>query len=138
MRQAQKMEAIGTLAGGIAHDFNNILATILTYSQIALRDLPESNPAHGDLQQVVQSTLRAKELVKQILAFSRQTDKDKKHPLRVGSIIKEAIQLLRASLPSTIEIRQRIMSKEDVGSDRSNSDPSSLDESLHECCACHA
>jgi PAS domain S-box-containing protein len=114
LRQAQKMEAIGTLAGGIAHDFNNILATILTYSQIALRDLPDSSPTHDDLQQVVQATHRAKNLVKQILAFSRQTDKEKKHPLRVGSIIKEAIQLLRASLPSTIEIRQRIMSKEDV------------------------
>ena len=114
LRQAQKMEAIGTLAGGIAHDFNNILATILTYSQIALRELPDSNPAQGDLEQVVQSSLRAKDLVKQILAFSRQTDKEKKHPLIVGSIIKEAIQLLRASLPSTIEIRQSIMSKEDA------------------------
>jgi PAS domain S-box-containing protein len=114
LRQAQKMEAIGTLAGGIAHDFNNILATILTYSQIALREIPYSNPVHGDLQQVVQSTLRATDLVKQILAFSRQRDKEKKHPLRVGSIVKEAIQLLRASLPSTIEIRQQIMSKDDV------------------------
>ncbi|MHC1729586.1 MAG: PocR ligand-binding domain-containing protein [Syntrophobacteraceae bacterium] len=114
LQQAQKIEAIGTLAGGIAHDFNNILATILACSQIALRDLPDSNPAHVDLQQIVQSTLRATDLVKQILAFSRKTGKEKIHPLRVGSIIKEAIQLLRACLPSTIEIRQSIWSKEDL------------------------
>ncbi len=114
LRQAQKMEAIGTLAGGIAHDFNNILAAILIYTQMVLREIPESNPAHADLQQVVQSSLRAKELVKQILAFSRQTEEEKKHPLIVGSIIKEAIQLLRASLPSTIEIRQKIASREDA------------------------
>lgn len=114
LQQAQKIEAIGTLAGGIAHDFNNILATILTCSQIALRELPDSNPAHEDLQQIVQSTLRAKDLVKQILAFSRKTGKEKIEPLRVESIVKEAIQLLRACLPSSIEIRQSIRSKEEL------------------------
>ncbi len=114
LQQAQKIEAIGTLAGGIAHDFNNILATILTCSQMALREVPDSNPAHEDLQQIVQSTLRAKDLVKQILAFSRKSGNEKLAPLRVGSIVKEAIQLLRACLPSTIEIRQSIRSKEDL------------------------
>lgn len=114
LQQAQKIEAIGTLAGGIAHDFNNILATILTCSQMALREVPDSNPAHEDLQQIVQSTLRATDLVKQILAFSRKSGNEKLAPLRVGSIVKEAIQLLRACLPSTIEIRQSIKSKEDL------------------------
>ncbi|MCE5335736.1 MAG: PAS domain S-box protein [Desulfobacteraceae bacterium] len=114
LRQAQKMEAIGTLAGGIAHDFNNILATILTYTEIALRDVEPSSPTHSDLKQVVNSAHRAKDLVKQILVFSRQKDSQEKHPFKIGPIIKETLKLLRASLPSTIEIRQRITSKEDI------------------------
>ncbi|MCJ7494829.1 MAG: ATP-binding protein [Deltaproteobacteria bacterium] len=107
LRQAQKMEAIGTLAGGIAHDFNNILAGILGYAELASLDIPEGSEAKINLQQSIKSTNRAKDLVQQILAFSRQSKQERK-PLDIRPIIKEALKLLRASLPSTIEIRQNI------------------------------
>jgi PAS domain S-box-containing protein len=104
LRQSQKMEAIGTLAGGIAHDFNNILAAIMGYSELALMDL-EGNVAAGRLQEVLKASRRAKELVRQILTFSRQEEHERK-PLKLQPIIEEALKLLRASLPSSIEIRQ--------------------------------
>ena len=104
LQQAQKMEAIGTLAGGIAHDFNNILGAIFGYTELALDGVSGDSPARRDLEQVLKAGNRAKELVKQILTFSRQTVKQLK-PLRVSLILKEAVKLLRASLPSSIEIR---------------------------------
>jgi len=108
LRQAQKMEAIGTLAGGIAHDFNNILQAISGYTEISLfRELPEGNPARHSMEQVLKASQRAKDLVKQILAFSRQTEEEKR-PVLIRIIIKEVLKLLRASLPSTIEIRQNL------------------------------
>jgi nitrogen-specific signal transduction histidine kinase/ActR/RegA family two-component response regulator len=113
LRQAQKMEAIGTLAGGIAHDFNNILAAILMYAEMALRDIPETSPTHGDLEQVVGAAQRARDLVKQILVFSRQREEEKRHPVQLSPMIKETLKLLRASLPSTIEIRQSISRSDD-------------------------
>ncbi|MBU0728142.1 MAG: response regulator [Proteobacteria bacterium] len=105
--QAQKMEAIGTLAGGIAHDFNNILSAILGYSDLVIRELPPGDQKRQDLGQVIKAGLRAKELVKQILTFSRQSDQEK-CPVMVHLIIKEVLKLLRASIPATIEIRQDI------------------------------
>ena len=105
LRQSQKMEAIGTLAGGIAHDFNNILAAIMGYTELALIDLPKGHRSGNRLQQVLKSGERAKSLVQQILNFSRQTDQQIR-PLELRSIVKEALKLLRPSLPSTIEIRQ--------------------------------
>jgi len=107
LRQAQKMEAIGTLAGGIAHDFNNILSAILGYTEISLINFPEDHPAHSSMNQVFKAGIRAKDLVKQILTFSRQAEQDLK-PLQIQPLITEAIQLLRASIPATIEIRQII------------------------------
>ncbi len=107
LRQSQKMEAIGTLAGGIAHDFNNILSPILGYTELALTRISPRDALTADLQQVVKAALRAKDLVQQILAFSRQSPKERK-PLRPHLVAKEAIKLLRASLPSTIEIREKI------------------------------
>jgi nitrogen-specific signal transduction histidine kinase/CheY-like chemotaxis protein len=107
LQQAQKMEAIGTLAGGIAHDFNNILAGIMGYTELALLDTPEGNRASQNLKQVLKSGNRAKDLVKQILAFGRKTDADRK-PLEVGPIVKESLKLLRASLPTTIEFNHNI------------------------------
>jgi len=108
-RQAQKMEAIGSLAGGIAHDFNNILAAILGYTQIAVDTVKDRPATQKHLQAVLKATDRAISLVKQILTFSRKTDQENK-PVMPKIIIKEAIKLMRASLPSTIEIQQNILS----------------------------
>ncbi|MFH1217145.1 MAG: PAS domain S-box protein [Pseudomonadota bacterium] len=103
LRQAQKMEAIGTLAGGIAHDFNNILVPILCFTELLLAQEPPDSPKKADLQEIFKASQRAKELVKQILTFSRQTDHDRA-PLLVTPVIKECIKLLRASIPKTIKI----------------------------------
>jgi PAS domain S-box-containing protein len=107
LRQSQKMEAVGTLAGGIAHDFNNILGAIIGYSELALMDLAEDSTAARRVSEVLNAGNRAKDLVKQILTFSRQEEHERK-PLRLQPIIGEALKLLRASLPSSIEIRQNI------------------------------
>ena len=107
LQQAQKMEAIGTLAGGIAHDFNNILGAILGYAEMAQEDSPAGSILRQDIDQIVKAGHRARELVKQILAFSRQAETER-IPLQPASIIKEAIRMLRSSLPSTIEIKQNI------------------------------
>ena len=107
LQQSQKMEAIGTLAGGIAHDFNNILAAILGYGELLAFDMPKDTPAWQNLQAVLKSCHRAKDLVGQILAFSRQSELNSM-PVRISSIVKEALKMLRASLPATIEIRRNI------------------------------
>ena len=107
LQQAQKMEAIGTLAGGIAHDFNNILGAIMGYTELCLLDAPEMSRLKTNLNQVLRATDRAKNLVRQILAFSRQSEQEEK-PILLGPIVKEALKMLRASIPSTIEIRQNI------------------------------
>ncbi len=103
LMQAQKMEAIGTLAGGIAHDFNNILGAILGYAEMVREDSPVGSTTARDLDQILQAGNRAKDLVKQILTFSRQAIAER-IPLQPASIIKETIKLLRASLPTTITI----------------------------------
>jgi PAS domain S-box-containing protein len=107
LRQAQKMEAIGTLAGGIAHDFNNILAAIMGYAEMALYDVPEGTQGRRNLEQVIKAGYRGKDLVKQIITFSRRSEQERR-PMQVSPIIKEALKLLRASLPSTIDIRHTI------------------------------
>ena len=107
LRQAQKMEAIGALAGGIAHDFNNILSAILGYTDLALAELPKESEVHACLREVASAGERARDLVAQILTFSRQADREIR-PVRVQVIIQEALRLLRGSIPSTIEIRQEI------------------------------
>ncbi|MEM5785809.1 MAG: PAS domain S-box protein, partial [Syntrophobacteraceae bacterium] len=108
LRQAQKIEAIGTLAGGIAHDFNNILAPIIGYTEMVLSEMPEPSPLRSDLEQVLQASYRAKELVRQILVSSRFTQEQQMAPLDVSMVVKEALKLLRSSLPTTIEIKQEI------------------------------
>jgi two-component system, cell cycle sensor histidine kinase and response regulator CckA len=107
LRQSQKMEAIGTLAGGIAHDFNNILTAIVGNAEMALYKAPEGDRVRHNLEQVLKAGNRARDLVRQILAFSRQSKQERK-PLQPSLIVKEALKLLRASLPTTIEIRQNI------------------------------
>jgi PAS domain S-box-containing protein len=105
--QAQKMEAIGTLAGGIAHDFNNILAAIMGYTELAMLDIPPDLPAYAKLGEVAKAGKRARDLVAQILTFSRHSEA-RREPLELRGIVKEAMKLLRASLPSTMEMRQEI------------------------------
>ncbi|MFA7348010.1 MAG: PAS domain S-box protein [Desulfurivibrionaceae bacterium] len=106
LRHSQKMEAIGTLAGGIAHDFNNILAAIMGYTELALLEAGEGS-LRDTLTEVRRASGRAKDLVAHILAFSRQGEMAKT-PVNVAPIIKETLKMLRASLPTTIEIRQII------------------------------
>ena len=112
LRQAQKMEAIGTLAGGIAHDFNNVLGAILGYAELAQLNLPEDSPARASLNQVTKAGNRAKHLVRQILAFSRKAQLDKSEK-EIAPIIEESLGFLRASLPTTITIEHNI--EPDVG-----------------------
>lgn len=108
LREAQKLEAIGTLAGGIAHDFNNILAPIIGYTEIALSEMPLLDPQRELLEHVLKAAHRARELVRQILAFSRHGQEKPMIPVNIGSIVKEALKLLRASLPATIVIEQDV------------------------------
>ena len=104
--QAQKMEAVGVLAGGIAHDFNNILAAIMGYADL-LKARIEEKDLHHFLEQILMSCDRAKNLVTQILTFSRKTEQEMKS-LDLGPLVKESLKLLRATLPTTIEIRSDI------------------------------
>ncbi len=107
LREAQKMEAIGTLAGGIAHDFNNILLPIFGYTEMALLQLPAGSPAAHDLKQVLVAAKRAKDLAQQILTFSRHGDQELK-PMWIQLVVKESLKLLRASIPTTIAIQEDI------------------------------
>ncbi|MBU0464621.1 MAG: response regulator [Proteobacteria bacterium] len=101
------MESIGTLAGGIAHDFNNILFPILGYAEMLLEDIPEDSPFKDSLKGIYTSALRAKGLVKQILTFSRQ-DTNELKLMKMQPVVKEALKLIRSTIPTTIEIKQDI------------------------------
>ena len=105
--QAQKMEAMGALVGGIAHDFNNLLFPIIGHAEMILEDLPEDSPLRDSLKQIYTGAVRARELVQQILAFSRQ-EKSERIRMKMQPVLKEALKLLRSSIPATIAIRQRI------------------------------
>jgi signal transduction histidine kinase len=107
LQQAQKMESIGTLAGGIAHDFNNILGIILGYAELALDDVPGQNPARLRLEEIRTASLRAKALIRQLLSFARKTRLEKK-PINIAPVVKESLKMLRASIPTSIEIRPNI------------------------------
>jgi signal transduction histidine kinase len=130
LRQAQKMEAMGTLAGGIAHDFNNILAAILGYTELALRAIHQDSVASHYLQEVHKAGQRAKTLVQQILTFSRRTEQTRT-PVQLSRLLEEPLALLRASLPSTIAIRQHI--SQDAGTVLA--DPTQLHQVLLNLCA---
>lgn len=107
LRQAQRLETIGTLSSGIAHDFNNILSSILGHAELALQEMTSQPVAREDIERVIESGERARDLIQQILTFSRQAATDRSSiPLQY--IIHEALNLLRASLPSTIEIHEYI------------------------------
>jgi two-component system cell cycle sensor histidine kinase/response regulator CckA len=111
LTQTQKMEAMGILAGGIAHDFNNVLGGIIGYTDLALRRADQDTQLKKYLDQVLTASRRATDLVKQILTFSRSDDKEKKEPVQLSLIVKEALKLLRSTLPETIEIISKIEAK---------------------------
>ena len=127
--QAQKMEAIGTLAGGIAHDFNNILAAIIGYAEFIKIKLPKGSEVLSDLDQVLKSGIRAKNLVQQILAFSRKQKLEQK-PLQLKYIVKETLKLIRSTLPTDIEIKEDIV--KDVGI--VNADPTQMQQVIMNLC----
>lgn len=116
LRQAQKMEAIGTLAGGIAHDFNNILTVILGYTELAQRNIKEKPDVLRDLDGIYSAGLKARDLVNQILTISRNTEQ-KKTPVQVYIIVKEAIKMVHSAMPSTIDIQTEMQSNSSVFAD---------------------
>jgi PAS domain S-box-containing protein len=107
LRQSQKMEAVGVLAGGIAHDFNNILTPIMGLTEILIEDTPANDPRQVHQQGVLRAAHRAKDLVQQILTFSRQQEQEM-IPLRLQSILKEVVKLAGSTLPSILTITTRI------------------------------
>jgi PAS domain S-box-containing protein len=135
LSQAQKMEAIGTLAGGIAHDFNNILATIFGYTELAKEGVSSGTQLEKYLEQVLIGANRAKYLVKQILAFSRQAQVER-IPMKIQPLIKEGLKMLRSSIPSTIHIIEDI----DFQSGTILADPTQVHQILINLCtnACQA
>jgi signal transduction histidine kinase len=112
LRQSQKLETVGVLAGGIAHEFNNILLSIFLYTEQAIHDLPAESPTHKHLERVLKSSKRAKDLVQQILTFSRQTGTPEYKLIDVRPVIKEVLDLLRALIPSTVELNQELAADE--------------------------
>lgn len=107
LRQAEKLKTIGTLAGGIAHDFNNILTPIIGYSHMALSEVPEDSQVHADIERVVKGANRAKELVNQILTFSRRGEFEVS-PVQFQLVVEDALKLIEASSPANIEIHTQI------------------------------
>ncbi len=128
LEKSQKMEAIGTLAGGIAHDFNNILSSIFGYTQLAEMTLDSPLKAKQHISQIVKGAQRASGLVQQILTFSRQTEY-KKLPLKLHLVVKEALKLLRSSIPTTIEIKTKITTTAMV-----NADPTQMHQVIMNLC----
>ncbi len=107
LQQSQKLESLGVLAGGIAHDFNNILFPVIGYIEMTLDELPKQHPARSFQVEALKAAIRARDLVRQILTFSRQSEMELK-PLRSQIIVKEVLKLMRSTLPTTIEIEQEL------------------------------
>jgi PAS domain S-box-containing protein len=113
LRQSQKMEAVGTLAGGIAHDFNNILAAIIGFTELSIDDAPEGSPIERNMTNVLKAGIRGRDLVRQILMFSRKSEYERT-PLPLAPLVKETFDMLRASLPTTIEMTLNIKTPADM------------------------
>ena len=135
LRQSHKMEAIGTLAGGIAHDFNNILGIIMGFSEMSLEETEKGSNLERRLNHVLEACRRAKDLVQQILTFSRQSDQELKH-LAVTPLVKETMKLIRATLPNNIAIEEAIV----PGRDLVRADPTQIQQIVMNLCgnAAHA
>ena len=113
LRQTFKMEALGTLSGGIAHEFNNILGIIIGNTELAIDDVPEWNPAKDCLEEIRTASLRAKDVVRQIMSFARKTPSTRK-PIQISTIIQESLKLIRATIPTNIEIRMEILCNDEM------------------------
>lgn len=129
LRQSQKMEAIGRLAGGIAHDFNNVLTAIIGYSQLILEDLPAGSETSANMHEVLAASNRAKELVKQILTFSRRSQQERQL-FEAQTVVKECLRLIRATVPASIRIEREI----DEGSMWLEMDPTQLHQVVMNLC----
>ncbi|MBF0287304.1 MAG: response regulator [SAR324 cluster bacterium] len=129
LHQSQKMEAIGILAGGIAHEFNNLLFAILGYAEMLREDLVADELMHDSVDQIFKAGGRAKDLVQQILTFSRRSESERK-PVQIHPLVKEALKLMRATLPTTIEISQNI----EVQEDRILADPTQIHQMIMNLC----
>jgi len=113
LRQAEKLEALGTLAGGIAHDLNNVLQPILSYASIIQKDLGEAHPAQADLKMVVRAGERARELVRRVLVFGRKGER-LREPMRVSAVLTESVALLRPSLPAGVDVVREVSCRADT------------------------
>jgi len=129
LRQAQKMEAMATLSGGIAHDFNNILAIIITNMEMILEDVPDDSSIHSSMELVLKAGLRGKNLVKQFMTISRQTEQPQKI-VKLDDIIEECLPMLRATLPTTIELRKHV----DTASGLIAADPTQINQVIMNLC----
>lgn len=129
LKHSQKLEAIGTLAGGIAHDFNNLLFAILGYISMAKDDLPQESLIREDLEEATKAAKRAKDLIQQILTFSRQQEGEKQ-PIQISPLIKEALKMIKACLPATIEIHENL----DYHSNAVLADPSQIHQIIMNLC----
>lgn len=107
LQQARKMESIGTLAGGIAHEFNNMLAVIMGFTELAAEEIPDENPAKGYIEEILTTSLNAKEVVKKLLNVAQKMPTRKK-PVPIATLIKDSLNIIRETMPATIEIRQNI------------------------------
>jgi two-component system, cell cycle sensor histidine kinase and response regulator CckA len=113
LRRSERLETIGTLAGGIAHEFNNILSIIIGNNELAMETAPKLGYLKDNLEEIRSASMRAKEVVKQLLTFSRQ-DNAKKVPLEISTVVKDSIKLIRSSIPANIDIRQRLCDNVDT------------------------
>jgi len=129
LRQSQKLEALGTLAGGIAHDFNNILAGIMGFTEMVKDDMDPASPEHRRLELVLKGAHRGRDLVRQILAFSRQAEHEQK-PVALSDIVEEGLKLVRPLIPTTTEIRLKTLS----GDDTILADPAQIHQVLMNLC----
>ena len=116
LRQSQKLEAVGTLAGGIAHNFNNLLFPIIGHAEMAADELPKDSPVRPHITGILNAAIRARDLVSQILAFSRKAETEVK-PVQIYPIVNESLKIVRAGIPTTVEIRHELKATSPVMAD---------------------